>query len=411
MRCEVVAVGTELLLGQIVDTNSAWIAQRLAGAGVDCLFQTRVGDNEGRIAQVVTAALARSDAVIVCGGLGPTPDDVTREGLAGALGVALESDPEMEARVRAIFSARGRPMAGSNVRQADRPAGATFIPQVVGTAPGLICSAGGGSQVVYALPGVPHEMVEMLDRVVLPDLRGRVGGSRVIRSRVLRTWGLAESALAELIGERVAAQTNPTIAFLARGMEGIQVRLTADAPDEAEAARMLDAEDAELRAVLGDLVFGVDGWSMERVVGHLLVERGLTVGVAESLTGGLVGSRLAEVEGASAWFRGSVVAYHRRVKFDVLGVPEGPVVSAAAAEAMAQSAARVLGADVGLAVTGVAGPETQDGQPVGTVFHAVAMGGEVEVRQSCLPGDRRRVREYATVGLLDLARRQLLGVG
>jgi len=406
VRCEVVAVGTELLLGQIVDTNAAWIGDRLALAGIDCHYQTKVGDNEERIAAVLRIALARNDAVLVCGGLGPTQDDITREAIARVLGVPLERDQAMVANIRSIFAARRREMPELNVRQADRPPGATFIPQERGTAPGLIVDAGGG-KVVYAVPGVPHEMEEMLERAVLPDLQRRAGEPFVILSRLLRTWGLGEAGLAERVAPRVAIQTNPTIAFLAQGIEGVNLRLTAKAGDEAEARRLLDDEEAELRALLGDLVFGVDGQRMERVVASLLTERGLTAGVAESLTGGLVGARLAETEGASQWFRGSIVAYDSRVKFDLLGVPEGPVVTAEAASAMATGAARALRADVGLGVTGVAGPTTQDGQPVGTVFMAVSVEDDVETKEFHFPGDRLHVRQFATITLLDLLRRRL----
>lgn len=407
MRCEVVAVGTELLLGQVVDTNSAWLGDRLALAGIESHRHTQVGDNEERIAAAVTEALARADAVIVCGGLGPTPDDVTREAVAAALGVPLERDPAMAERIRAIFAARTREMAPSNLRQADRPAGATFIPQERGTAPGLICPAGpGGTRVVYAVPGVPFELEEMVERAVVPDLVRRAGNPGVILSRMVRTWGLSESALAERIAGRVG-QSNPTIAFLASGIEGVKVRVTARAADEAGARRMLDVEEAELRTLVGDYVFGIDDESMERVVADLLSERGLTVGVAESLTGGLVGARLAETEGASEWFKGSVVAYDSGVKYDLLAVPEGPVVSEQAALAMARGARRVLKADVGLGVTGVAGPATQEGKAVGTVFMAVADADGEEVREAHFPGDRRHVRQFATISLLDLARRRL----
>lgn len=433
MRCEVVAVGTELLLGQVVDTNSAWLGDRLALAGIDCHFQTRVGDNEGRIAAAIGVALERSDAVLVCGGLGPTPDDVTREAIALALSAPLRRDEAMARRIRAIFEERRREMAEANLRQADLPAGATFIPQRRGTAPGLICRVGGDGEddhsegegdhsdgrgegrgkgkVVYALPGVPFEMQEMMERAVVPDLRGRAGTPGVIVSRRLRTWGLSESALAEQVGSRVEVQGNPTIAFLAEGIEGITVRITAKAADEAEAKELLDAEEAELRALLGDLVFGVDEHKMERVVADLLVERGRTAAVAESLTGGMVGARLAETEGASRWFRGSIVAYDSQVKFDLLGVPEGPVVSQEAAVAMASGVCKALRADVGLSVTGVAGPTTQDDQPVGTVFLAVAIDGDLEVREVHFPGDRQHVRQFATISLLDLLRRRLLTGG
>jgi nicotinamide-nucleotide amidase len=413
MRCEVVAVGTELLLGQVVDTNSAHIGERLALAGIDCHFQTKVGDNQPRIASALRIALDRCDAVIVCGGLGPTSDDITREAIAELLGVRLVRDPAMVERIRALFEARGRDMAASNARQADLPEGATFIPQETGTAPGLICPVG-GDKVVYAVPGVPFEMREMLDRAVLPDLRRRSPSPAVILSRMVRTWGVPESTLGEMVAARVEAleaRKNPTIAFLASGIEGIKVRVTAKAPTEAEAVRLLDDEEAELRAVLGDVVFGIDDQSMERVVADLLVDRGLTVGVAESLTGGLVGARLAETEGASRWFRGSIVAYDSKVKFDLLGVPEGPVVSAPAAEAMATGACRTLLADAGISVTGVAGPAPQDDQPVGTVFMAVALDGRVESREVHFAGDRQHIRQFSTISVLDMLRRRLLTAG
>ncbi len=410
--CSVLAVGTELLLGQVVDSNSGFIGERLALAGVDSHLQARVGDNCERIADALRMLLGRSDAVIVCGGLGPTQDDITREAIAEVLGVGLVRDPAMVERIRGMFHRRGREMASSNLRQADLPEGATFVLQEIGTAPGLVCPAregpDGGEKVVYAVPGVPAEMREMIERAIVPDLQRRAGPRSVIVSRMLRTWGAPESTLAELIADQVDRQTNPTIAFLASGIEGIKVRLTAKAPDLDAATALLDAEEAELRAVLGPLVFGVDDESMEKAVGDLLVSQGLMLGVAESLTGGLVGSRLAEVPGSSEWFKGSIVAYDSNVKFDLLGVPEGPVVSAPAASAMATGARRVLRAGVGLGITGVAGPTTQDGRPVGTVFTAVDLEGEVEVRELHLPGGRQLVRQLAALSLVDQLRRQLL---
>jgi nicotinamide-nucleotide amidase len=409
MRCEVVAVGTELLLGQVEDTNSAHIADRLALAGIDSHYQTKVGDNEERIAEVVRIAVDRNDAVIVCGGLGPTQDDVTREGIARALRVRLIRDDAMVASIKALFEARHRAMPESNLRQAERPEGAVFIPQERGTAPGLIVEA--DDRVVYAIPGVPHEMEEMLDRAVVPDLKRRAGASAVIVSRLLRTWGVSEAGLGETISDRVRAQTNPTIAFLAKGIEGLCLRITAKASDVVAARELLDAEEAELRAILGDLVFGVDDQKMERVVADLLLERGLTLGVAESLTGGLVGARLAEAQGASAWLRGSIVAYDSKVKFELLGVPEGPVVSPEAAQAMAEGSREALRADVGMGITGVAGPTTQDDQPVGTVFMAVSVDGDTEVKEHHFPGDREHIRQFSAITLLDMLRRRLLAGG
>ncbi len=410
MRCEVVAVGTELLLGQVVDTNSAWLGERLAAAGIDSHFRTTVGDNHGRIVAALRTALDRSDAVIACGGLGPTPDDITREAVAEVMGVALERDGALVERIRRIFADRGRDMARSNERQADVPVGAVAIPQSRGTAPGLICPV--GDKVVYAVPGVPYELEEMVERAVLPDLRARAGTTSTIVSGTLSTWGLAESVLAEVVAPRVqvldAAGGNPTIAFLARGMEGIKVRVTAKAETEEEACALVAAEHDELRTLLGDAVFGVDDETMEDAVGALLAERGLTLGLAESMTGGLAASRVVNAEGSSGWFRGAVVSYHSEVKFDVLGVPEGPVVSEEAARSMAQGACKVLGADVGASITGVAGPVEQDGRPVGTTFFGLCLEGAAEVTHVRLHGDRERVRQLAVISVLDLLRRRLL---
>jgi nicotinamide-nucleotide amidase len=409
-----VAVGTELLLGQIVDTNSSWMGEQLAAAGIDSHFQTKVGDNLDRIVQALRIALSRSDAVIVCGGLGPTQDDITREAIAAVMNVGLERDDAVVERIAAMFRTRGRDMVDSNLRQADVPVGAVVIPQTRGTAPGLICAV--GHKVVYAVPGVPHEMQDMLERAVIPDLQARAGTRTTIVSRVLRTWGLAESTLAEQVGSRLealdaaaaAGRPAPTIAFLASGIEGIKIRLTAKADTRDEALRLIEAEEAELRAILGTIVFGVDDDTMESAVGALVEDAGLTVAVAESMTGGLVASRLVEVPGASHWFRGGVVSYQSRVKFDVLGVPDGPVVSEEAAAAMAEGVAKLLDADVGLSVTGVAGPAEQEGKPVGTVYFGVTINGRTEAVYVRLPGDRPRIRQYATISLLDLLRRRLL---
>jgi nicotinamide-nucleotide amidase len=412
MRTEILAVGTELLLGQIVDTNSAYIGEQLAASGLDCHFQTSVGDNLGRIVLALRTALARSDAVIVCGGLGPTQDDITREAIAEVMNVALERDPEVLERIRTMFASRRREMPANNGRQADVPVGATLIPQTMGTAPGLICPL--GSKVIYAMPGVPYEMYDMLERAVLPDLRARAGDTAVISSLTLRTWGMSESGLAELLAPRIdllgeGSVGVPTIAFLASGIEGLKVRLTVKAPDAASASAALDAEAGEIRALLGRTVFGVDTDTMESVVGSLLLGRGWTIGLAESLTGGLVASRIVSVPGASAWFRGSVVSYASEVKRSLLGVSDGPVVSESTACEMASAACRVLGADVGLAVTGVAGPTSQDDLPPGTVYAGVALPGrEPEAVLLRVPGDRDRIRQMATISVLDIVRQRLL---
>ncbi|HLM63025.1 MAG TPA: competence/damage-inducible protein A [Acidimicrobiales bacterium] len=415
MRCEIVAVGTELLLGQIVDTNGAWMGEQLALAGIDVTHRQTVGDNLDRIVEAVRLALSRADAVVLCGGLGPTQDDITRDAIAAVMGVELVADEEVAERIRGLFGSRGRTMPANNLRQALVPAGATAIadPQP-GTAPGLICPV--GDKVLYAVPGVPYEMREIMTGAVLPDLSRRAGQVAVIRSRTLRTWGDSESGLAERLADRMVeldvpgAEGAPTLAFLASGIEGIKVRITVKARDVATAVRLLDAEEKVLRGILGDIVFGVDDESMEHAVAKLLEERHLTLSVAESLTGGLVAARLVNVPGASDWFRGGVVAYATNLKFKLLDVPEGPVVTDDAAAAMAEGVRRVMDADVGLGITGVAGPDSQEGQRPGTVFMAVAMGEDDPVTTMVrLPGDRQRVRQFACISLLDLLRRRLSG--
>ncbi|HEY4409466.1 MAG TPA: competence/damage-inducible protein A [Acidimicrobiia bacterium] len=407
MRCDVLAVGTELLLGQIVDTNSAWIGEQLAAAGIDSHLHVQVGDNQARMVGELRRLLDEADAVIVCGGLGPTQDDITREAIAEVMGTALERHDDLADAIREMFASRGRSMPASNLRQADVPKGGEAIPNPNGTAPGLLCPVNG--KVAYAVPGVPHEMQHMVASAVIPHLLERSGQRGTILSRSLKTWGTSESGLSEMIAGRVDTQTNPTIAFLARGIEGLIVRISAKAGSLEEAEALIAAEESILREVLGDLVFAVDDQTMETVVSDLLRARGWTLGLAESLTGGLVGSRISDAPGSSEIFRGSIVSYATDVKRSVLGVTAEQVVSAECAMQMAEGARRVLGADVGLSVTGVAGPTEQDGQPVGTVFFGVAMPGrEPEAARARLPGNRLLIRQFSTISLLNLARLRLL---
>jgi nicotinamide-nucleotide amidase len=410
VRCDVLAVGTELLLGQIVDTNSAWIGEQLAAHGIDSLLQVKVGDNLGRLESTLRSMLDDADAVIVCGGLGPTHDDITREALAAVMGVPLERDEQLVAVITQMFAARGRYMAANNLRQAMVPVGATVIPQTRGTAPGLICPV--GDRVVYAVPGVPYEMKDMLERAVLADLRHRSGDTGVITSRTLRTWGDSESGLNERLDPVIAELEvlgNPTLAFLASGWEGLKVRLTAKSATTEAASALLDTWELRIRAVLGHHVFGLDDDTMESVVLQLLGERGLSLGLAESVTGGLVAGRITAVPGASKVFRGSVVSYASGVKHHLLGVPAGPVVSEAAARAMAEGAQQALGADVTVALTGVAGPTEQDGMPVGTLCVAVAgLAGATTASTFRLPGQREQMRQMSVITALDMLRRQLL---
>jgi nicotinamide-nucleotide amidase len=406
VRVDVLAIGTELLLGQIVDTNSSWIGEQLALAGLDTCEHRKVGDNLPRMVDALREMLDKADAVIVCGGLGPTPDDVTREAIAEVMGVPLERREELITAIAALFGVRGRDMPANNLRQADIPVGADVIPNPIGTAPGIKAEIDG--KAVYAVPGVPYEMQQMVTDHVLPDVLERSGERAVILSRSLKTWGTSESGLAEMIAHRVDAQTNPTIAFLARGIEGLIVRITAKGATEDEARELIEKEEQELRSILGDLIFGIDEETMEHAVIERLRQRDWTLGVAESLTSGLVGARLADPPGASDVFKGSIASYQTEVKRAVLGVTAESVVSEQAAKEMAEGAQRVLDSDVGISVTGVAGPSTQDGQPVGTVWFGLAFPGlPTEAMSARLPGDRIRIRQFSTISLLNLLRLRL----
>jgi nicotinamide-nucleotide amidase len=410
MKCNVVAVGTELLLGQIVDTNSSYIGEQLAAVGIESHLQLKVGDNLARVVAAIRLALQDADAVIICGGLGPTHDDLTREALAEIMGVPLEHNEQIAALIADLFAKRNRYMAPNNLQQAQVPRGASIIEQTRGTAPGLMCPV--GEKMMYAMPGVPHEMHDMLARAVLPDLLRRSGEASVIKSLVLRTWGESESALNERLDpiiHELESLGNPTLAFLASGWEGIKVRLTAKASSDKDADALLSIWEQKVRALTEDLVFGTNADTMESVVLNLLEERGWTLGLAESVTGGLVGGRITSIAGASRVFKGGVISYASDVKFDVLGVEAGPVVSERAAMQMASGAQRVLGASVGLALTGVAGPDEQDGEPVGTLCVGVAFpNGQTFSTRSQLPGQRDQMRQFSVITALAFLRKLLL---
>lgn len=411
MRAEVVCVGTELLLGDIVNTNAAEIGAMLAGIGVDCFAHISVGDNIERIAEALRDALARCDAVIVTGGLGPTQDDVTREAVAALTKTPLVRDDSAEATLRALFARMQRPMAQMNLRQADRPEGSVTIPAVIGTAPGFVLEHAGG--VVYAIPGVPVEMREMMQRFVLPGLVARRGDEQsVMATRVVRVAGMAESAIAQELSslwESLQA-SGVRMAFLAGGGE-VRVRLTAKARDAAEADGLLEPVVAAVRARLGAFVVGVDDQTLEVALASLLRSRGWTIGFAESLTGGAACARMTAVAGASDYVRGAVVAYASGVKADALHVEAAlldQLVTEPVALAMAAGAREALRCDVALAYTGVAGPGRHDGVDPGTVCIAVDGPFGAVARTMRLPGERSTVRAIAVTAGLNLARLYLM---
>jgi len=410
MRAELLSVGTELLLGQITDTNATYLARLLAAYGVDLLFKQTVGDNLERVKDAVQLALSRADLVITTGGLGPTEDDLTVEAVAAALGVPLVFDQAVADRIAGFFVRRQRQAPESIFRQARIPEGAQVVPNRRGTAPGLIVPA--GDRTIFMFPGVPHEMEGLVAEGLVPWLAAKAGGD-VITSRVLRIAGIGESMVEERVKDLIHG-TNPTVAPLAKLGE-VHLRITAKGhPDRV--GPMIDEVDAGLRGRLGDAVFGIDEEQLHEVTARLLVERHRTLAVAESCTGGMVSARLTDVPGASAFMRAGFVVYSNDAKVRDLGVSADLIathgaVSAEVAAAMAEGARRQAAADVGLAVTGIAGPSggTPD-KPVGLVYLAISHDGAkrtVEQRFGGEPG-RGIIRHLAAQAAINLVRLTLL---
>jgi nicotinamide-nucleotide amidase len=413
MGTEILTVGTELLLGQKVDTNAAWISERLAEAGIDVFYRTTVGDNWGRIEAAMRLALSRAEILVITGGLGPTEDDLTRDVLAAVMGRPLRLDPAVLAHIEERFARRRIPMAENNRKQAMVPEGAAVLANPRGTAPGLLAEWEGN--LVACMPGVPSEMKPMCLEQVIPRIRERFGIQGRIVSRVLKACGVSESTLDQRIGDYFREMRNPTIGVLAHQGE-IHVRLTCKGDDPAAIGLMLDDLEAKLRARLGHLIFARDEERMEAVVGRLLRERGATLSLAESCTGGLVASRLTDIAGSSDYVEQGVVAYSLAAKQSLLEVPQDLLaqhgaVSLPVARAMAQGIRRRSGTTFGLATTGVAGPTGGTPEtPVGLVCIALAWDGGASARDFRLLGERETIKLRASQMALEMLRRHLLGV-
>lgn len=405
MIVEVIAVGTELLFGQIINTNTATIGAALAERGLDAHFQQTVGDNLERIASSISTALDRADAVILTGGIGPTQDDITREAVCAATGLPMVFNDEYAERLREWWAGRGKTMPKSNLRQAYHPEGAELMMNPRGTAPGLAISHGG--KLIFCVPGVPAEMEFLLANDVIPRLVAASGEEKVIVSRLIRTWGRSESDVAETLDDLFEG-ANPSIAFLASASE-IKVRITAKADSTVEALTLIEPVETEVRSRLGNTVFGTDDETIERVLLDLLSDLGYTIGTAESMTGGLVAARLTDLPGSSAVVRGGLVAYTNELKQRLLGVEDiSSVVDAATAVEMATGAQSLLDVDVAVAVTGSAGPDPLE-KPPGTVVIAVATPEDARAKELRYSGDRERIRAYGTTAALQLARLALIG--
>lgn len=406
MIVEVIAVGTELLLGQIVNGNGAAIGAALAENGLDAHYQQVVGDNHERLTETIELAMNRADAVIITGGIGPTQDDLTREALCAATGRAMRFSDEYAQHLRAWWERRGRVMPESNLQQAEYPDGAELLMNPKGTAPGLALDVEG--TLIFCVPGVPAEMEYLVHEEVLPRLRSASGEDGVLVSRLLRTWGRSESDVADMLADLYDASTNPSLAFLASGGE-IKIRLTAKAQNRTRALSLIDPLETEVRSRLGAAVFGIDDETIERVLLRLLDERGYTIATAESMTGGLVSAALTSLPGSSAVVRGGLVAYHTDLKRKLLGVDNtDEVVTIDVAEQMALGGRELLSADVVVSVTGSAGPDPLE-KPPGTMVIAVSTPERTQAREMRMVGDRERVRTFAVTNALQLTRLALLG--
>lgn len=438
MRAEIISIGSELLLGEITDTNASYLAAQLPLLGIDLLWVTQVGDNMGRLRECIGRALERSDVVLATGGLGPTDDDLTREAIAAVLGEDLQIDAGLERTLRGFFASRNFPMPKSNVKQAMLIPSARAIPNPRGSAPGWWIEVQdtscrefegvphknppktGGSRglktdsphIIIAMPGPPAEMQHMWQTEVAIRLREMLGGE-VIVSRTIKTLGMTEAAVGEAV-RHLMSSSNPTLAVYAK-TDGIHLRIAAKAKTGSEALGMIADSEVEVRSLLGDTVWGQDNDTLEGLAGALLNEKGLTLAVMESCTGGLLASTVTDVPGSSAYFKGGMVSYTNEAKI-AYGVDPGLIadhgaVSPEVAADMARAARERLGADIGVGVTGVAGPDEMEGKPAGTVHIAIDDGMGARLVEGRYPPLRHQVKRRATCHALFELRLMLLAAG
>lgn len=410
MIVEIVSTGSELLLGQIVNTNAPYLARKLNELGYDAVYQTTVGDNRKRMAQVFSIALERADIVITSGGLGPTLGDITKEVAAQLLGKKMYlHEPSVE-QIKGFFMRRNLKMTENNLRQAMMPEGAIIVENQRGTAPGVILEH--DKKTVIHLPGPPMELEYMFEKSILPYLTSRFGGQGIIVSKVLRSHGLGESTMDDRIRDILLAQKNPTVALLARSGE-IHIRLTAKGESEESARSMIGELEPQIRERIGEFIFGSDDETLEIVVGKSLATKNYTIALAESCTGGAVTARLTDVPGSSAYLAGSVVSYSNRIKRDAVGVPEAVLeskgaVSKETACAMAEGIRGRFAVDIGVGITGIAGPDGGTAEkPVGLVYIAVAGPHGTVAIEERFAGQRNVIRMRAANSALDLVRHYL----
>jgi nicotinamide-nucleotide amidase len=409
MKAEIIAVGTEILLGDIINSNAQYLAQELAALGIDMYYQQVVGDNENRILHAFDEAYSRSDIIITTGGLGPTDDDLTKEVAAKYFNMELLPDEESIEKIKNFFKFRQRKMTENNLKQGLIPKGAIVIQNNNGTAPGVIIEE--NNKIMIILPGPPREMKPMFEETVRPYLQEK--SDSVLVSKMIKILGIGESAVAEEVKDIMDAQTNPTIAPYAKEV-GVMLRVTAKAENESEALRLITPVEEEIKKRLGDNVYATEDVSIEDVVAKLLISKKLTISTAESCTGGMIAGTLINYPGISEVFLEGAVTYSNEAKHKRLGVKNETLdkygaVSEETAREMAIGIANTAGTDVSIVTTGIAGPDggTEE-KPVGLVYIGVYVKGQVTVQKHIFNGNRSRVRLQATIAGLDMLRRILI---
>ncbi|MBI2847252.1 MAG: competence/damage-inducible protein A [Chloroflexi bacterium] len=407
MKAEILSIGTELLLGEILDTNAQYLASQLPAAGIDLYFVSQVGDNLKRIADALERGWSRSDLILTTGGLGPTDDDVTRDAIAHFLGQKLVLNPDLEVRLREFFKRRGVEMPSRNLKQAFLIPSAKPILNARGTAPGWWVEKDG--KIIVAMPGPPREMTHMWEQEVSPRLRERSKGV-VIISRTLKTFGISEAKVDEMVSH-LTPSMNPTIGIYAR-QDGIHLRITAKAENLETAQKLLSPVETEIHSILGESIWGVDGETLERNIGTLLIRKGLSLATMESCTGGLLANAITDNAGSSTYFKGGLVSYTNDMKigFGVASslIMQHGAVSPQVSEGMAEAVRLLLDADVGVSITGVAGPSELEGKPAGTIHIGIARSKSKRVISLFFPTQRSEVKRRATLAALFELRKELL---
>ncbi len=412
MNAEIIAVGTELLLGQILNTNAQFLSQKLSQLGVNVFFQTTVGDNENRLKEALEAALYRADVVILTGGLGPTKDDLTKETVAEVMQIPLIIDDESAQRIKNYFFSMGREMPQSNLKQAYMPGGCKILSNDKGTAPGCIIEMNG--KIVILLPGPPNEMEPMFNNHVFSYIRSK--NNNVIHSKVLRVFGIGESALEENISHIIDLQSNPTIAPYAKQGE-VVLRITAKSEDVGISMGLIRPIEDKIREIFGDMVYGEgDDNSLEQTVSEYLIDSGITIATAESCTGGMLAERLTRMPSISKCFGRGVITYSNEAKIKLLGVSTNTLdkygaVSMQTAMEMADGIRKISGADLGVSITGIAGPDGgTEVKPVGLVYLGMSTAQETWSKELRLTGSRERIRNMSVMYALDMIRLYVLRV-